>query len=373
MRRSTPQLVEVLRGSFSHWYEADLWYDGQRRLQDIPLNITELSDDDSQAVKSWASAKLTWTDAFGRSILPVAIGDLFSPFGAELAIYAVTSAGSFRERTEMGWFQITDVPSMRDQTMFWKKRNRIIVTGSVLELTLKDRLVQVQRDTFDVPSAPIVPLLTVWNEIGRITGLQLTRSIPDGSISRSVAYQEDRLEAVLDLADIIGGVPYMASDGTLTMRPKVWPAAVDTMRRGDGGSIINIGRGMSAEGVYNAVIFRGQDDNQGKVLATSEIISGPFRTKNPTGSRSPAHRRPTFRSNQFVKSKAQAQAYTDSELARVSTLGATKWPITEIWNPLREVGDVVNVVDEYGNTVLCRVVSIKRSGGHTQEVVVTHG
>lgn len=368
MREATENLKGALAtGSFQFWYVADLWYDGLRRLENVPLSLDTLTDDDSRAVKAQAGGTVTWIDAYGESILPVTPGDLFSPFGSELALYAIVSVGGVETRIPMGWFQITDVPSMRDETQFWDGRN--IVTGSSIELVLMDRLVQVQRDDFDVPSAP-TNLVSVWSEIGRITGLKLVRSITDAPISRSVPYKEDRLQAVMDLADIIGGVPYMDSYGSLTMRPKAWPAAVDTMRRGDDGSIVQIKRGMSPEEVYNTVVFRGKSGDATSVWATSRVEEGPLRARNGDGSRSPAHRRPTFRASEFITTDFDAQFYTRSELARVANLRSVKWPIIETWNPLREVGDVVNVVDEHDVSVLCRIVSISRSNAATQEVVV---
>lgn len=371
MRSASPDLILALqKGSFQKWYTGDLWYDGVRYLQDLPLTVNSLSDDEARAIKSQARVSVTWTDTYGKSKLPVLAGDQFSPFGWELAIYAIVSLGGVETRIPMGWFQIVEIPSMFDETMFWQ--GSTITTGSRLELVLMDRLIQVQRDEFNVPSAPL-STVSVWDEIGRLTGLPLIRSLADATISRAVAYQNDRLQAVLDLADILGGVPYMDDSGALTMRPKVWGAAVDTMRRGNEGSIVSIGRGMSGEGVYNAVVFRGYSDAQAIVWTQSEIKGGSLRTKNEDGSRSPAHRRPTFRSNEFVSTEAQARAYTDAELVRVSTLNSVKWPITETWNPLREVGDVVNVVDEQGNTVLCRIITIYRNGGPTQEVTVVRG
>lgn len=374
MKSSTPGLNDALvSSSFTFWYVADLWYNGSRRLADVPVTVTALTDDDSRAVKSQGTCTITWSDQFGESIMPNEPEDLFSPFGSELAVYAIVETGlGNRERIPMGWYQITDVPDMRDHTMFWEPEQRVISTGTVLQLSLMDRLIQVQRDEFGAPGAPS-SLASVWGEIGTLTGLPLVRSITDAAITRSVVYKEDRLQAVLDLADIIGGVPYMDPNGALTMRTKNWPAPVDTMRRGDGGSIINIGRGMSPDGVYNAVIFRGQSNDQTTVWASTEIDSGAMRTRNGDGSRSPAHRRPTFRSNEFITTYEQAKAYTETELVRVSTLRSIRWPITETWNPLREVGDVVYVVDEFENSVLCRIVSISRSGGPTQEVVVVHG
>lgn len=372
MKAATDACRQVLAGgSFDRWYTADLYYGGERRLKDVPLGDVQISEDDTRAVKGQASCTIVWEDDFGASIMPQEVGDLFSPFGSELAVYAIVSAGrSVYERIPMGWFPIVDVPTMRDATMFFGSGT--ITTGTRLELKLQDRFVGIQIDDFDVPSSP-GQLGSVWTEIGNLTGLPLVRSIPDAPISREVAYQEDRMQAVLDLADILGGVPYATVDGALSMRTKAWGPKVDTLRRGESGTIVEIGKSMSADGVYNAVIFRGQDDAQGTVLSTSEITYGPLRTRNPDGTRSPAGRRPTFRSNQFVTTAEQAHDYTDSELARVSTLKAARWPITELWNPLRELGDVVDVVDEHDTTIPARILAIDRSGGATQKVTVTRG
>lgn len=380
MKDSTTTLPDILRlGSFQKWYEADVWYDGEVRLSNVPITNVQITEDESRAIKAQGGCTLVWTDDYGQSILPVSPGDLFAPFGCELAIFAVISVGSNVERIPMGWFQIVDVPTMRDQTMFFSKALGIyggltLTSGSVLELRFMDRMIQVSNDKFDVPSAPS-QLTSVWDEIARLTGLQVDRSpIADAAISRNVVYEEEKLDAVLDLADILGGIPYMAPDGTLTMRTKVWPAAaVDTLRRGDTGTIVDIGKGMSSDQIYNTVVFRGQDAAQGTVLARAEILEGALRVRNDDGGRSPAHRRVTFRSNPFVTTNAQAQTYVNSELARVSSLRAVQWPIQEIWNPLREVGDVVNVVDEQGTTVLCRIQTISRDEGATQELGVVRG
>jgi len=371
MRTASDNCRQVLaQGSFSFWYEADLWYDNTRRAALLPIDDIQLSEDDSRGVKANGGCTIVWQDDFARSIMPNAIGDLFSPFGSELAIYAVVSAGSFQERVPLAWMQIVDVPAMRDSTMFFKGTR--ITTGTVLELKLQDRFVQIQADEFDVPSSPS-QLASVWTEIGALTGMKLVRSLPDAPITRSVVYQNDRLQALLDLADLLGGVPYAASDGTLTMRPKAWTSPVDTLRAGDDGTLVDIQKGMSADTVYNKVTFRGQGNAQDQVLAFSEITEGPLRVRNPDGTRSPAHRRPTFRSNQFVTTSAQAKAYTESELARVSTLSAVKWPIEEVWNPLRELGDVITIVDEQDNSVTARVVGIERSQKPTQRVTVVRG
>jgi hypothetical protein len=357
-------------GSFDYWYVADLWYDGARRLAEVPIGNVQLGEDDSRGVKGSGSCVVTWSDDFGASITPDEIGDLFAPFGSELAIYAILSGRGTQERIPMGWYQIVDVPSMRDSTMFFG--GRTVTTGSVLELKLMDRLIQTQLDEFDVPTAPR-QLGSVWQEIATLTGLQIVRSLPDAPISRAVAYQDSKLGAVLDLADILGGIPYMRPDGALSMRPKVWGDPVARLTRGDEGTLVDVARGISADGVYNKIVFRGQDELQGQVLASVEILDGPLRTVNRDGTRSPAHRRPTFRSNEFVTTREQAFKYVSVELPRVSTLSAVKWPVVEIWNPTRELGDVLTLVDEQEREQTCRVVAIDRSPGATQKVTVIRG
>ena len=371
MRTSTDELRQALGdGGFNKRYVADLYYNGERQLQDVPVTDVVLDEDDSRAVKAAGTCTIVWQDDYGQSIMPVSVGDLFAPFGSELAIYALVEAGSLLERIPMGWFQIVDVPTMRDQTMFFNYAT--ITTGTTLDLKLQDRFIQIQRDEFDVPSSPS-QLASVYQEIANLTGLQIVKSIPDAPINRTIAYQQDRMQAVLDLADVLGGVPYAAPDGTLMLRPKLWPDPVDVMRRGDEGTIVSIGKGMTADQVYNKTVFRGQGTAQDQVLAISEILSGPLRTRNADGTRSPAHRRPTFLSNQLVTNAAQAQTYTDTTLVQKSTLNAVQWPITEIWNPLRELGDVITVVDEHDQEVLTRIVALNRTGAATQKVTVSRG
>jgi len=153
MRFVSAEATSVLQaGGFEHHWVADISYDGTRKIQDVPLYDVRLTDDDTSAIKGTGQATIIWTDDFGKSILPNEIGDLFSPFGTELTIYSVLTSGRLTERVQYGVFQVTDVPNMRDELTFF--RGMSLSAGSVLELTLKDRLWTVQNDPFDVPSAP---------------------------------------------------------------------------------------------------------------------------------------------------------------------------------------------------------------------------
>jgi hypothetical protein len=72
----------------------------------------------------------------------------------------------------------------------------------------------------------------------------------------------------------------------------------------------------------------------------------------------------------LVTTRAQAQQYANQQLPRVSSLRVAERPMTELFNPLRQVGDVVMVRAQDEPQFTARVVSISRSDGATQDVTL---
>lgn len=371
MRIASSSTVGALQGSVNHRYLADIIYDGERRLQDIPIEEVSFTEDAGSSIQMSGSCTVVWTDEFGRSISPKQIGDTLSPFGPELHLFSIVSVGLQEERIPLGQFPITNVPSAQDEDMLF--RGEWITTGSVVKLEFKDHLYRVDQDRFDVPSAPL-SLESVFAEAGRITGLPLSRTVADAAITRAVMYQENRLEALQDLFELLDAVPHMTPYGALSARPKTWGDPVDRLRRGDPsravtGQIVSVGRAMSASKVYNRVAFRGKSGQQQKILASAEVEFGPLRTKNPDGSRSPFGRVTKFLSSDLVTTAAQAQEWVDRELPRVSRLGSVVLPVEEFFNPLRERGDVI-VLERAREELVGRVLSVKRGSKATQDLEV---
>jgi hypothetical protein len=128
---------------------------------------------------------------------------------------------------------------------------------------------------------------------------------------------------------------------------------------------------LSNTAVYNAVVVRGTaPDGSTIVLATAEVTDGPLRTKNADGSLSPYRRVPYYYTSQYITTQAQAQAYADTWISRVSRLRSLTYDLTETFNPLREVGDVLNVY-RLGQSFTARITDIRRDSGVTQAVTVT--
>lgn len=367
MRYGSTMLQGVLSGgSFNHHYLADVYYDGARRLADLPIQNVNFNEDSAAKIQQSGSFTVRWTDDYGKSISPTQVGDVLAPFGAEVYLYSIIEAGPFTERVELGQFTITNVPSAMDEDMIF--RGERIVVGSTVEVEFKERLVKVQDDRFDTPSAA-TDLTSTWNEIGRLTELQLSKSVADKPISRAVVYAEDRLDAVYDLFEILDSAPHMTSDGALSARPNVWPAKSGTLKRGKDGTLVRVGRAMSPESVYNRVAFRGKSGDQQIILAAAEITSGPLRARNSDGTPSPFRRKTYFLSSEYITNAQEAQEYVQRELPRVSKLRSIVVPVTETFNPLRERGDVIDLQRPDG-VLTGRIRNIKRADRKNQTMDV---
>lgn len=367
MRFSTDLVAGVLTGSFDHYWSADLVYNGERRLQDVPITDVQWDEDGNAVVQQSGSCTIVWTDTFGRSMAPREVSDAFAPFGAQLRVYSNIVAGPFTERIQYGVFEITDVPSARDEDMEF--RGQVVTVGSIIELELKELTAGPGEETFDVPSAP-TDLASTWTEIARVSGLQLARTLPDMPITRSVMYPDSKLDAVYDLMDVMfDAVPHMTADGALAARPNEWPAPVHTIRRGDGGQLIKVGRKMSAARVYNRVVVRATSGDQKAVLAVAEITEGPLRVREPNGARSPFGARTYYQSSELVTTQAQAQAWAGSTLPTVSTLKASVIPIEMTFDPRIERGDVI-VIQQLRGDLRGRVRTIARRGRGIQALTV---
>jgi hypothetical protein len=367
---SAAMRIAVTGGSFTYRWVADVIANGQRVIRDVPCTAPDFTDDDSQLVQCTGSLTFVYQDAFARSIAPEGIGDVLSPFGTQVWVYVLVEAGpALSERVLMGQYLVTETPEINSQRMPFL--GATISLGDTVRVSLSDLFYGVQVDRFYTPGSPR-SMRSAWREVQRLTGLPVTRTaaVPDSAISSQVAYQEDRLQAVYDLAKYsLDAVPYMTPDGTVSMRPNDWPAPVDKLSDGLG-NLINVERGMQDDNVFNAVVVRSYDSTDGSaILASGEITSGPLRTREANGGLSPFRRRPTFHSSQYITTKSQARAYVNRWLPRVSRLTGVVYDLTETFNPLRQIGDVLTITDG-GKKYAGRVSTIRRTDAASQQTSV---
>lgn len=367
MRAVSDALRDVLAsGLYDVVWVADLIYDGQPRLRNLLIDEPRFSWDAGAQIQGKGSCTVLWDDVFAQSIVPREIGDVFSPFGAELQVDVIVSAGEFQERVSMGRFVLDRVPSAVEYAIENPRGGLPVVVESTVHLDLADYFLRIARDTFAFPTSP--KSSSMWDEAQRLTGLPVFRSIPDRTLPTAITYDEDRLDALEKVFGPSNAWPALTSAGALTAMPKTWPAPVDTLKL-----VVDAPLEMRSENVYNRVVVEGKNpDPSGPVLrAVAEIEDGYLRTRNADGSRSPFGGNTYEYKSDFLTTQGQCQQTADDLLAQVSRVRSVTRRIVEPFNPLRELGDVLLLVDPTrgGDVSTVRVRGVEHAGAQTVTTV----
>lgn len=152
MRDVSAQLRDVLAsGVFSVEWVADLYYDGDPKAQNLPIVDPKFSWDGSAQIQGRGSCEIVWADLFGQSVVPREIGDLFSPFGAELQVDVIVSAGAFQERVPMGRFVLDAVPDSVEYAIANANPPRVAVYSPWVERS-RNRFL---NPSFESPDLPV--------------------------------------------------------------------------------------------------------------------------------------------------------------------------------------------------------------------------
>lgn len=361
MREVSDKLRRVLAsGVYSIEWAADLYYDGNPKAQNLGLLNPRFQWDMSAQIQGSGSCTILWDDLFAQSIVPRDIGDLFSPFGAELQVDVIVSSGAFVERVPMGRFVLDSVPAAVEYAIANPRGGEPVVVESTVSLDLADYFLRIARDEFPFPASP--KSTSMWDEAQRLTGLPVLRSIDDRVLPTNITYDEDRLEALGKVFGPSNAWPTLTPSGALTARPKDWPASVDRLTL-----VLDSPLEMRSQNVYNRVVVEGKNPDPGgkPLIAVREITDGFLRTKNPDGSRSPFGGNTYRESSSMLTTQAQVNAYADEILPRVSRIRSVTRKVTEPFNPLRETGDVLVLVDpsRRNEQSLVRV----RAVGHSED------
>lgn len=355
MREASSQTrALVADGTPARVWVADLMYDGERRIPGVPISNPDLAWDAGAFVVGSGNVRIVWSDDHGTSMIPKQIGDWFSPFGAELQIDCIVGVGVFAERVPQGRFLIESVPETTGAGLPFQ--GRTINVGESFKVNLKDQLLRVQRDDFPVPSGS--QSTSAWQEIQSVTGLPVIRNLPDATIPLT-AYADGRDAVLSKLFDALGAWPHPHPSGALTARPKAWPDPVDEVR-----GVVSAPLTLASDKTYNRVVVEGKAPSGEPIYALQEITEGFLRARNGDGSVSPFGGATYRYQSDFLTTFEQCDAYARALLPRVSRIRGVTRDITEPFNPLREVGDVL----KFGDGVV-RVKQLSHPGATTHMVV----
>lgn len=370
MIESTPELTRLLSegdpSAFRTTYIADLIVDGETKLQDVQLT-GELICDGDNLVLTQGTLTLVYSDELGRSVVPEDLTSWVTPVATFVDVsYRVTVGSLFEETILRGRLKVVGVSDPQERNIRFQDRK--LTVGSSIRLKVADLFARTNRERFLTPSPP-TSLTSAWDELGRLTGLPLDRSVPDVPITRAIVYEENRLEAVESLGSLLGGVPYMTPAGEVSVAPTTWGASVTKLTTGPEGRISRADPDdLSADEVYNGIVVRSWDTDQATILATAYVTEGPLRWGGPFG------KVPFFASSQLVKTKEQAQAYANQLLPQKSKMGAVDYTIQCAPDPRLEVWDVIEFEKDKKNyTGRIKKITLPHQGLMTLVVSVPRG
>lgn len=331
MRTFPPEITTALAGSRTgEGLLVRVWRDGLLAVDDLPVSQWQLSEDKGRQVAAQFTA--TVADPDGR-LVPVSWGDVLAPGGSRLQV--LYRSGGFE--AALGWYVVTRVAPDESWSVI---DGRWVSGGASITVEADDLTALLASDRLLAPdSAPAGA--TVASEIRRLVGAVLPVWFDPGvntgrTVSSSTVYERERLDALDDLAALVGARLAVDGEGTLTIVNRAGEPVHD-IRGGADGTLISVSRNMAAGEVYNAVVSTSSAGSAGEFVGYAYLATGPLAWDGPAG------RRPYFHSSPLINSQAAADADAASTLARLQASAAVELEITMLPNPALQAGDRVRV------------------------------
>ncbi|WP_435610092.1 DUF5047 domain-containing protein [Streptomyces sp. C10-9-1] len=281
-------------------------------------------------------------------LIPRTAADELSVYGARLRLArGVEYADGVQELAPLGTFRLDGNEGDVDE-------GPVTLTGKTLEAVVAD-------DKFTAPYR------ATGGAVASITAL-IQRSVPDAEIDASQAtdavigprtwdVEDDPWAAVRELGAAIGCDVYCNASGTFVIAPLpdlATATPVWTVAAGEGGVMISATRGMSADGVYNGILARGEGTETG-VAPVSALVTDDD-PGSPTYWGGPFGRRPGFFTSSTLISGGQCSAAA-TLLLRAARAPNARADITALPNPALEAGDVLRAVYADGSAELHQAAS----------------
>ncbi|MDN5667044.1 MAG: hypothetical protein L0G87_01445 [Renibacterium salmoninarum] len=282
--------------------------------------------------------------------------------GAELqVIYDVGGAGS----VNLGWYRITQSePDDKWRAYLIDEKGRLnpnspvppdkrlvqVTGGTQIQITAQDRGRNAQNYRLIAPESPPGVAPTIVSEIRRlmdgIAPVVVTTGVIDRAVNKTLVYQDDRLNAVQDLAKRISCDVRFYGDGQceiypISAQPPVWVVA-----GGPEGALVSINRNQSLDGLYNIFVVDGTATVSGQatpVRGITQITSGPLSVTGPHG------RVPKFYSSPMISTQSEADAYARTMMNTQIAGLTTDLKIECLPNPAIQQGDWVTVASPVVN------------------------
>jgi hypothetical protein len=233
------------------------------------------------------------------------------------------------------------VGTFRIDTLSWSRAQ------GEAQLTLSDRMAQVQDEPFVVPWQPngLRPseaiVAAVQDVFGSRIAYHVSTSVADEQPLKDATYDEDRAQAISDLASSISAATYFDAAGDFVLAPA--PAsdrlAVWAIDASPTGVLVDAAENLDRSAIRNGVAVRAQPDAEAPpiyALAVDDDPSSPTRWGGPFGKVA------MIATSDSVQTQAQADA-TARNLLRLRLGAARVLTLQTVPNPALEPDDMVTV------------------------------
>lgn len=250
-----------------------------------------------------------------------------------------TTAVTLDEYAPLGVFPIVSVDINQDST------------GVDLRITGVDRSRRIARNRWREPyqiasgtnvgDALTTLLQDRWTEIPlNFTATSATTT----AVTLGVDADNDPWGDAVAIAEAAGMDLFFDADGVCVLQPTpdyTMAASVEAYNENEEAMVLTTGRTLSSEGVYNTVVVTAEGSDTTLPYRGTAVDDNPA---SPTYVDGPFGYVPTFRSSALINSQESADAYAQSELARLRGVDESiVW--SQIVDPSLDAGDVVSIVN----------------------------
>lgn len=323
----TDLFLRTLRASHQVRIQVDAYRDGQLVLADLPIGGGSVTVDSGSQVRRTLS--LTVSDpSLAPGTDPLAP---LAPYGSELYVRrGIRYPNSSVEWVPLGWFRVESCSH---------------TSGDQLQVTGADRSASVQDAKFTGTTASVTSN-TIPAEITRLiqggrSGTTVTDRTGNTSPTPSVFWEQDRWQAIQELAQSIGADVFFDPDGNaiIAPTPSITSAPVWWVDAGESGVLVSASTESTREGTFNGVVASGEAGGSWPPVSATVTDNDPA---SPTRWGGPFGYKPYFYVSPLITTQAQATAAATSLLAKVRAMGR-QLSVSLVPNPALEVGDVVRV------------------------------
>ena len=335
MRPVSSKFLQTLRGSHLAVYRARLY--GEFLIGtnapggiEIPILGGDVRYSATADIRSTLSLTTSWA-------WPTSATWTIAPYGNWLYVERGIAYGNGqREWVGLGWYRIDTIE--QDET----PDGVITISGSDRNAGLKDaRFESPQQFASTLTNGDVVNSL-IWGVYFFAGIIEWDdTAVRDDTINRTIIAEDNRLGTLNDLLTSLGKIGYWDHRGIFVIKtpPDVTGAPSWTIDAGTNGVLVQMSRGLTREGVYNAVIATGE---AGDTTAPARAVARDLNPLSPTYYNGGFGKVPRFYSSPFITTNLQAQTAADALLRQQLGL-PYQVDLSSIANPALEPYDVLEV------------------------------